>query len=102
MIFRAGQKVVCIDDKFPIQFWDWADYIPREGAVYTVRWFDAVRHGITGQRIPGILLNEIINPTFGGRGEMHFWTRRFRPVELENERAAESESVILTSQRPSI
>ena len=35
--FFPGQRVVCINDRFPIQILEWASNLPRKGQIYTIQ-----------------------------------------------------------------
>jgi hypothetical protein len=36
-MFECGQKVVCVNDKFPMDIRDYFNALPSEGQVYTIR-----------------------------------------------------------------
>ena len=80
-MFHVGQKVVCIDDRWPHT--QWALKVPNKpvaGRVYTIR---EVYLSALGK--PAVLLNEIRNsprPFLHGLivGEGSFHSRRFKPV----------------------
>lgn len=78
---RVGDKVVCINDKFPFVS---LDQQIREGEVYTVRWAGNFTHYIDGS-FHGIKLVEIDRgnddgPEGYGYADMPFRADRFRPV----------------------
>lgn len=80
MPFHVGQKVVCVDVSERPHARPWAgQYRPVLGCVYTVRgWVQA----IWDDDPPGIVLEEIINPTSPITGrEPYFNPARFRPVK---------------------
>lgn len=58
MIFRIGQKVVCIDDSANEETMAYTPCRPRKGEVYTVRGF-LVQDHIDGY---GVYLEELLNP----------------------------------------
>jgi hypothetical protein len=79
MTYHVGQKVVCIDGKFPSRKYKEAH--PVEGQVYTIR---ALRSGVfpDGSNLT-IYLKEIRNPKRlyrNGFTEVSFRIRRFRPL----------------------
>ncbi len=78
---RTGDKVVCIDDKFPFVS---LDQQIRKDEVYTVRWAGRFSHYIDGD-FYGIKLVEIDRgnddgPEGYGYADMPFRASRFRPV----------------------
>jgi hypothetical protein len=93
-MFHIGQRVVCIDDRFPGEngvfdptFAERCPNLPVRGLIYTVRDFVVPYAGYPGTQ--GMLLEEIINPPcpyFEGTFEPSFFPSHFRPV---NERATD-------------
>jgi hypothetical protein len=87
-MFHIGQRVVCIDDRFPGEngvfdptFAERCPNLPVEGRTYTVRGFVVPYAGYSGT--PGVLLEEIINPPspyYEGSFEPSFFPSHFRPV----------------------
>lgn len=78
---KPGDKVVCINDKFPFVS---MDQQIREGEIYTVRWAGNFTHYIDGS-FYGIKLAEIDRGNDDGPGgygyaDMPFRADRFRPV----------------------
>lgn len=78
---KPGDKVVCINDKFPFVS---MDQQIREGEIYTVRWAGNFTHYINGS-FYGIKLAEIDRgnddgPEGYGYADMPFRADRFRPV----------------------
>lgn len=78
---RVGDKVVCINDKFPFVS---LDQKIREGEIYTVRWAGNFTDYIDGS-FYGIKLAEIDRgnddgPEGYGYADMPFRADRFRPV----------------------
>lgn len=78
---EPGDKVVCINDKFPFVS---LDQQIREGEIYTVRWAGNFSHYIDGS-FYGIKLAEIDRgnddgPEGYGYADMPFRADRFRPV----------------------
>jgi hypothetical protein len=89
--WRAGMKVVCVEDRFPLQATEWGDQFPKRDAVYTVQ--EVVYWpGPTGEYGIALKLVELKNP--GDR--LAFAERRFRPLaeSLTNASAAEEEAVM--------
>jgi len=80
MHWYVGQKVVCVNGKFPAHFYEWGDHVPVEGEVYTIRWIGELPNGLTGELSLGFLLEEIVNPSFGRNCEVAFHHSRFRPL----------------------
>ena len=86
-MFRIGQRVTCVDDKFVGEnrvydptFTVRCPNLPLKGHVYTVRGFVVPYAGYSGT--PGILLEEISNPPcpyFEGTFEPSFFPSHFRP-----------------------
>jgi hypothetical protein len=80
-MMKAGDKVVCIDAKFPgIK----TDQLIREGDAYTVRWAGTFVHYVDGTYF-GVKLAEIDrgadNDSDGfGYDDMPFRASRFRPL----------------------
>jgi len=80
MIFRIGQKVICIDDSVNQETIAYTPCRPRKGQIYTVRGF-LVQDHIEGY---GVYLEELPNPSIiwsdQGETEWPFKPERFRPV----------------------
>jgi hypothetical protein len=79
----VGQKVVCIDDKFPAVVRELYTALPVEGAVYVIR---AVKFGVNWQAEPGevcLYLIGLNNPTSSTppHPERGFNSERFRPLD---------------------
>ena len=72
-LWSVGQKVICINDLFPLAVADWCTSLPIAGYVYTIR---AIQVGLSG---PGFLLEEIVNPKSSLGYEAGFLTFRFVP-----------------------
>jgi hypothetical protein len=90
-MFDVGQRVVCVEDRFPHAVRNYLRDLPRKNGIYTVRdVIPAQEWG--GGHTCAILLGEIHNPPAPHRkewGECGFDPRRFRPVE-EIEQESES------------
>src|SRR5438067_1397897 len=73
-MWYIGQKLVCVDGRFPQQILDWATDLPRKGRVYTIR---SMAHGkslYTGEPKFGFRLEEL-QP-----GRCGFFAERFAPL----------------------
>lgn len=83
-IASAGDRVVCINDRFPGQIWEWTDEIPRSGHVYTVAEVKNVRHAITGAASRAYVLKELIPYRVGDTWTgISFCASRFRSLRFE-------------------
>lgn len=81
-MWEPGQKVVCIDDSFPMGIFDIYNALPSKGKMYTVR--DIVPgqdFQLQGQ--PAIYLEELVNRPNKHGIEPGFACRRFREPEQE-------------------
>lgn len=86
----TGQKVVCIDDKFPEDIWRFYDLLPVAGVTYVIR---DVQLGVNWKGEAGevaVTLVGIANPCsdMPPYPERGFNAERFRP--LEDDRIKES------------
>ncbi len=61
MNLQVDQKVVCINDRFPIQVLEWGSNLPKLGSVYTISDIEIV-DAYQGPRGPALLLAELKNP----------------------------------------
>ncbi len=90
---RIGEKVVCIDGKFPLGIEKFYVGLPKEGQVYVIR--DMIDGGTwTGEPEMAVYLVGLHNPKsdkapFFERG---FSIKRFRPLDEVQGRAAKEES----------
>lgn len=90
----VGQKVVCVDGKFPEAIRGHYTALPVEGVVYVVR---AVKVGVNWQSEPGEVCVYLVGlsnpcsnrPPFPERG---FNAERFRPLEECQEEAGRQEA----------
>lgn len=71
--WSVGQKVICIDDRFPPAVVDWCDHLPIAGNIHTIR---AIQIGATGT---GFLSEGIVNPKSSLGCAAGFLTYRFVP-----------------------
>ena len=88
--FNIGDKVVCVDDKFPPDISKLYDALPVKDTTYVVR---DIRLGInlTLEGDVSVLLIGIVNPNADSKSalERGFRADRFRPLEeLRNESTA--------------
>jgi hypothetical protein len=108
-MFKTGEKVACIDDKFEPWVYDLYRALPRKDKIYTVR---ALRSGrsnpqfvvnddaeikLTGAEFDIlVLLDELINPDdphSSMKQELGFRAERFAPLLSESEEVEVYESV---------
>jgi hypothetical protein len=78
-IFRVGQKVICINDRFSGAVFDWCASFPVAGHVYTIRAMQIGQDRVTEFSNLGFLLAEIVNPTSSSGKEAGFLQKRFVP-----------------------
>ena len=83
-------KVVCVEDRFPLQATEWGDQFPKRDTVYTIQKV-VYCPGPTGEYGTALRLVELKNP--GDR--LAFSEHRFKPLEesLTNVRTATGEVV---------
>lgn len=81
MIFRIGQKVVCVDDSVVVGLWD-GGFNVKKGAVYTVRGIEPPCECL-GASYGGLFLCEVVDvpeSTCCGVREPSYRAYRFRPI----------------------
>jgi hypothetical protein len=88
--FSVGDKVVCVDDKFPPDISKLYDALPVKDSTYVVR---DIRLGInlTLEGDVSVLLIGLVNPKADSKANLErgFRADRFRPLkELRNEKTA--------------
>ena len=92
MLFRIGQKVVCVDDSMNPETVEYTPMRPRKGEIYTVRGF-LVQDHIEGY---GVYLEELINPSIiwsdQDEKEWPFKPERFRPLVTKHQDAEQFET----------
>jgi hypothetical protein len=76
-VYTCGDKVNCVDDRFPRAIVDWCDQLPKAGCIYTIRAIQPGSNPITGVRCLGLLLQEIVNPQTPEGRETGFDHNRF-------------------------
>ena len=89
-MFMPGQKVACVDDRFPLGIEKLYSSLPKKDQIYTVR--DLVP-GVSLSNTEGetaIYLVELVNPANSHGIEYGFNAERFAPLETVDETAEES------------
>jgi hypothetical protein len=89
-----GQKVVCINDRFPIQILEWASNLPRNGQIYTIHRMGPGSSIYTGERTFGFELEELPN------GKFAFFAERFAPLVDKLDQACQRNALELTECHP--
>ena len=96
-MWYIGQRVVCVNDRFPSQILDWASKLPRNGQIYTVQ---SIISGVClyTRRRPtlGFFLHEL--PTLQNR--LAFRSDRFAPLLEKLDEACQRRVSALTSPVP--
>jgi hypothetical protein len=96
-----GQRVVCVDDRFPKWVVEFFNQLPVKGRTYTIREVCLRRETMRGSDSATIalLLQELHNPpdpTHTGGEELAFKSERFAPLEeIEIEEHEEMEIGVL-------
>jgi len=92
-----GQKVVCINDTFPLSIRTLYKELPVKGDMYTIREVFLGREKIVrggDSATVGLLLHELTNPPdpyHNGKQELGFSSERFAPLtELPDEEVEEA------------
>jgi hypothetical protein len=102
-MFNTGQKVVCVDDRFPDSVLTIYQQLPTKNQVYVVR---ATRAGVNADSLlmdhrrviqQSLLLCGITNPTNNLGVEYGFNSERFRALEEMQESAKWGEQKVETS-----
>jgi hypothetical protein len=91
---ERGQRVVCIDDKFPKWVVEFYEQLPVKGETYTIREVCLRRETLKGSDAAtvALLLEELQNPedpTHVEKEELAFRSERFAPLEEVTEYAEE-------------
>jgi hypothetical protein len=88
--FGIGDKVVCVDDKFPPDISKLYDALPVKDVTYVVR---DIRLGIN--LTMEVLLIGLVNPKADSKANLErgFRSDRFRPLEELRQERAESASI---------
>lgn len=88
--YYPGQRVVCVNDKYPPYFCEWCDEFPVEGQIYTVKNVRVCFDFYSKVRGLGLHLVELKNPE-----RFFYCAQRFVPVtSLEVEEVMEEQLVI--------
>src|SRR5690349_2766914 len=74
-MWYVGQKVRCVNDKFPMAVCEWGSNLPKKEEVYTIRQIKPVP-SVGGIVEPAFLLEELRNPD----DRLHFNPSRFAPI----------------------
>ena len=91
-MFYIGQKVVCINDRFPLQILELTSDLPRKGQIYTIR---SIRRGksiYTGASKLGFKVEELQD---GAR--VDFFADRFAPLVEKLDQACQRNAWELAS-----
>src|SRR5213080_1919399 len=97
-----GQRLVCVDDRFPKWVVEFFNQLPVKGATYTIREVCLRRETLRGSESGTIalLLEELRNPpdpAHKGGEELAFKSERFAPLEeIEISEEEEIEAGVLT------
>ena len=83
-MLQQGQKVACIDGKFPLGIEELYVALPKEGETYTIRDI-APGQGFDLQPEVAVTLVEIHNPIGAGGLERSFNAERFAPLEEDED-----------------
>ena len=99
-VYTCGDKVICVDDRFPRAIVDWCDQLPKAGCMYTIRAIQPGSNPITGVRCLGLLLEEIVNPQIPKGRETGFDHNRFSRLDSDfgrNEKMPPVQTVEMTA-----
>jgi len=89
-MFEVGQKVMCVDGRFPVQTLDWFSELPRRDGVYTVSESSMGVNWLTRKPEPNVHLAEITHFATSNGGTAGFSARRFRLPNPDARNAAEA------------
>src|SRR5437773_926178 len=95
-LWSIGQRVVCINGRFPQQILEWASNLPRENQTYTIRSIEIGRCLYTRGMTVGLFLHEL--PTLQDR--LAFRADRFAPLLEKLDKACQRRVSALTSPVP--
>jgi hypothetical protein len=90
-MFAPGQKVACVDDKFPLGIEKLYTALPKRDVIYTVR---DLLPGVSLQNTEGetaLYLVELVNPANRHGVEFGFNAERFAPLETVEDEDEEEE-----------
>jgi hypothetical protein len=88
-----GQKVVCVNARFPTHILEWASKLPRQGEIYTIRLIEWGPCLYTRRVTVGLHLHEL--PTLQDR--LAFRADRFAPLLEKIEQVCKANALELTS-----
>jgi len=89
-----GQRVVCVNDRFPTHILEWTASLPRKGQVYTIRSIVSGPNLYSRKLTVGFHLNEL--RTIQDR--LGFLARRFVPIFEHIDRARKTNLLELVRQ----
>jgi hypothetical protein len=95
-MWYIGQRVVCVNDRFPSQILDWASNLPRNGQIYTIQ---SISWGVclyTRRSTLGFYLHELPNPPRG----FGFRADRFAPLLEKLDEACQAKALELNPPAP--
>ena len=95
-MWSIGQKVVCVNNRFPQQILEWTSNLPQQGEIYTIRSIEIGRCLYTRRVTVGLFLHEL--PTLEDR--LAFRADRFAPLLERLDEACQSRVSALTSPVP--
>src|SRR5437773_1469845 len=95
-LWSIGQRVVCINGRFPQQILEWASNLPREDQTYTIRSIEIGRCLYTRRVTVGLFLHEL--PTLEDR--LAFRADRFAPLLEKLDEACQIRLSEVTSPVP--
>ena len=76
-VARPGESVICVDDRFSAQVWEWTTALPTLWGIYTVQDVKCCPNGLTGEVGPAYEIKEMV-PFLLGR--LRFDTLHFVPM----------------------
>src|SRR6266576_2360938 len=92
----SGQRVVCLNNRFPQQILEWTSNLPHQGEIYTIRSIEIGRCLYTRRVTVGLFLHEL--PTLQDR--LAFRADRFAPLLEKLDEACQRRVSALTSPVP--
>ena len=95
-LWSTGQKVVCVNNRFPQQILEWTSNLPQQGEIYTIRSIEIGRCLYTRGMTVGLFLHEL--PTLQDR--LAFRADRFAPLLEKLDKACQRRVSALTSPVP--
>ena len=95
-LWSIGQKVVCVNNRFPQQILEWTSNLPQQGEIYTIRSIEIGRCLYTRRVTVGLFLHEL--PTLQDR--LAFRADRFAPLLKKLDKACQRRVSALTSPVP--